>query len=137
MSRDGKFLKIEVKAKQSSTWANIKGLSTADAFLVFVDFANKAATHRPDFFVLSIADWRAVATEHVGEYRHKHPDRNPYLDAENCPVFPEELDSRGKPYKGCTVRVAAIESHREAWVKIMNACARVTEANDAGTTGET
>jgi hypothetical protein len=81
-------------------------LSAADSFLVFVDFAAKNDTERPDFFVLSAADWRALATQHIEEYRQRHPDRRPYLDTENCPVFPEELDARGKPYRGCTVRVA-------------------------------
>jgi len=121
-------LRIEVKAKQTPTWSNIKGLSAADAFLVFVDFAGKKETERPEFFVLSAADWRFLATEHIEQYRLKHPDRNPYLDAENCPVFPEELDVRGKPYRGCTVKIAAIESHREAWQKILDACAQIPDA---------
>lgn len=133
LSREGRFLRIEVKAKQTPTWSNIKGLSAADAFLVFVDFVDKKDTQRPDFFVLSVADWRLLATQHIQEYRQRHPNRKPYLDAENCPVFPEELNSHGKPFRGCTVKVAAIESHREAWPKILNACARVPDTNQTGT----
>jgi hypothetical protein len=128
VSREGKFLRIEVKAKQTPTWSSIKGVSAADAFLVFVDFAGKKQIERPDFFVLSAADWRVLATDHIEQYRVRHPDRNPYLDEENCPVFPEELNQRGKPFRGCTVKVAAIESHREKWHKIVDACALVSDA---------
>jgi hypothetical protein len=124
----GKFLKIEVKAKQTPTWGHIKGLSAADAFLVFVDFADRDHAQRPDFFILSAADWRAVAMNKLKEYRRNHPDRKTYLDADNCLVFPEERNKYGNPFRGCDVRIAAIEAHREAWQKIVDACARITKS---------
>ena len=122
MSRAGDFLRIEVKAKQGRTWANQKGLPPGDDFLVFVDFAGRDVTARPDFFILSADDWCALAKRHVEEYQEKHPKRKPYLDTENCPVHPDERTKDGKPYRGCSVRVSDIEAHREAWSKILARC---------------
>src|SRR5712692_3635123 len=58
LSRSGIFLKIEVKAKQGPSWPSVKGLSPGEAFLVFVDFADRRDTDRPDFYILSSDDWR-------------------------------------------------------------------------------
>lgn len=128
LSQDGVFLKTEVKAKQTSTWGHIRGLpSGSDAFLVFVDFAKKKETERPDFFILSSADWRELAEKHVRAYCEKYPDRTAHLDDENCPVHPEEKNKNGKPFRGCTIRVADVEPHREAWDKITAACIKVTD----------
>ncbi len=127
MSHVGKFLKIEVKAKQTPEWPGVRGLCSGDAFLVFVDFVGKKDTERPGFFVLSPYDWRALGSRIIAEYLNKHTDRTAHLDQENCPVFPEEITSSGKPYRGCSVRVRDIEQHREAWEKIVKACAKVTE----------
>jgi len=126
MSKGGRLLKVEVKAKQGATWPNVKGLSASDGFLVFVDFAGKSETDRPDFYVLSANDWRDHALKHIEQYRQRHPDRNPFLDEDCCPVFPEELGANGKPYRGCSVRTNSLERHREAWSKILTACAAVT-----------
>jgi hypothetical protein len=125
LSRAGIFLKIEVKAKQGSIWPNQKGLPPGSGFLVFVDFAGRDDAARADFFVLSSVDWRALAKRHVTEYLKKHPNRKAHLDKGNCPVFPDEINSQGKPYRGCSVRVSDIEAHREAWSKIIAACTPV------------
>jgi len=128
MSQQGQLLKIEVKAKQSRTWANIKGISAADGFLVFVDFANRSDTTRPDFFILTAEDWLRLATAHVSEYnRRKNASLKAYVDQENCPVYPTEITSYGKPYRGCSVRLQTIAQHHEAWTKILDKCVRVTE----------
>jgi hypothetical protein len=127
MSRDRKLLAIEVKAKQTRTWANIKGLSAPDAFLVFVDFADRSAEKRPDFFVLSSGDWHSLVTGHIERYLQKHPHSSAYVDVDGCPVYPEELTAQNKPYRGCTVRLTQVESHREAWSKIVKACMRVAD----------
>jgi hypothetical protein len=118
---------LRFKAKQTPEWPAVKGLSCGDAFLVFVDFAGVRDTDRPNFFVLSPDDWCAIGTHVVAEYLKKHPDRTAHLDQDNCPVFPEELTSTGKSYRGCSIRVRDIEQHREAWEKIVRACAEVTE----------
>lgn len=127
LSREGIFLKIEVKAKQGLTWPNVKGLPSGGGFLVFVDFAEKDDADRPDFFVLSSNDWRSLAARRIEEYLKKHPNRTAHLDERNCPVFPEEINSHGKPYRGHSVSVTEIEPQREAWSKIMAACSPVAE----------
>jgi hypothetical protein len=131
LSRDGVFVKIEAKAKQGPMWPNQKGLPPGHGFIVFVDFAGRDDGARPDFFVLSPDDWRAVAERHVAEYLKKHPDRTTHLDHENCPLFPEEINKHGKPYRGCSVRVTDVEPYREAWCKIIDACKLVTSESAA------
>jgi hypothetical protein len=128
LSHSGVFLKFEVKSKQYSEWPQVKGPSKGEAFLVFVDFAKKLDTERPDFYILNKQDWYEVANEYIAAYLTKHPDRTAHLDEENCPVHPEELNRHGKPYRGCTIRVANVEKYREAWSKVVEACAQVTES---------
>jgi hypothetical protein len=123
LSQDGVFLKIEVKAKQTASWSHIRGLpSGSDAFLVFVDFAKKNETDRPDFFILNAVDWLKLAEEYIRGYGNRHPDRTAHLDHENCPVHPEE-----KGFRGCTIKLADVEPYREAWDKITAACTKVTD----------
>lgn len=129
LSRTGRFLKIEVKAKQDREWPGVKGLPPGNGFLVFVDFAAKRENDRPDFFILSPDDWYVVATRRIAEYQSKHPGRSAHLNEANCPVHPEEVNAHGKPFQGCSIRVGDIEQYREAWSKIISASSRVTEVN--------
>jgi hypothetical protein len=126
LSRTGTFLKIEVKAKQGPKWPNQRGLPPGSGFLVFVDFADRDDSVRPDFFVLSADDWAAVAQGHIATYLKKNPKRTAYVDENNCPVFPGQINSSGKPYRGCSVGVIDVEQHREAWSKVIAACTPVT-----------
>ena len=50
---DGNMLRIEVKAKQGREWPNCKGIYGDNTFIIFVDYREKAATERPDFYVLT------------------------------------------------------------------------------------
>lgn len=132
LSNTGRFLKIEVKTKQGPSWPSVKGLSRQDAFLVLVDFEGKNNTERPDFYVLSSEDWCAVAKDHIENYLAKHPGRTAHVDADCCPIFPEELNRAGKPYSGCSVRVTEVNGYRDAWSKIEEVSARVTDIISAG-----
>jgi hypothetical protein len=126
LSRAGRFLKIEVKSKQGKTWPNQRGLPPGDGFLVFVDFADREDLVRHDFFVLSADEWRAVALCQIARYLERNPNRNAIVDERSCPVFPDQINSSGKPYCGCSICVSDIEEHREKWSKITAACTPVT-----------
>ena len=70
-----RMYRIEVKAKQGPVWPNCRGIATEDTFLVFVDFAGKIDTMRPDFYVLTLRDWGAIVEAVKREYKAKHPAR--------------------------------------------------------------
>ncbi|MCD6365650.1 MAG: hypothetical protein J7M14_07215 [Planctomycetes bacterium] len=117
----GRMGRIEVKAKQAGTWPNCRGIASDDSFLVFVDFAAKSETERPDFYVLSAEDWRAFAKDEMARYKAKHPERRIELTDENVLVFHDERNQYGQPYKGVGVLPERIEQHRETWDKIISA----------------
>ncbi len=54
--QSGKMVRLEVKAKQGSSWPNCRGICGEGVFLVFVDFAEREEGDRPDFYVLSASD---------------------------------------------------------------------------------
>ena len=117
---DGKkgMYRIEVKAKQGRDWPNCRGISSEDSFLVFVDFARKRDEERPDFYILTAPEWLAYVRAEVDRYRAKHPDRRADI-ADGVVVLLDEVNKYGKPYQGCGVRPEQIQSHREAWNKII------------------
>ncbi len=124
-----KFSKIEVKTKQGGDWGNIKGLPSGGGFLVLVDIAKRDDTDRPDFFILSPEDWCDLAKRKIEKYKQTHPGHTPYLDDNNCPVFPEQIGKKtDKPFRGLTIKVHEVASHKEAWDKIIRACTPLLKA---------
>lgn len=130
---EGAMLRVEVKAKQGRVWPNCRGIHGSGIFLVFVDFADKEATTRPDFYVLSVADWREVATAEIERYKAKHPDRRPpYLrEEDNVLVAPDEVNAQGREYQGLGVYPDYLKAHKEAWMKIEEALAKDHPAGKA------
>lgn len=126
MSGGGKFTRIEVKAKQKQKWPMVRGIGLGDSFLVLVDF-KKQENERPDFYVLSAKEWLELAGNHVAVYLKKHPRRTAHLDELNCPVYPEEVDKHGKPSRGMTIAIDMVLPHKDAWRKIVESCAAVTD----------
>jgi hypothetical protein len=60
---NGKPIRIEVKGKQGRTWPCCKGIGDDNSILIFVDFARKPQTVRPDCYVLTAKDWRALVKD--------------------------------------------------------------------------
>jgi len=116
----GRMYRIEVKSKQGRDWPNCRGIGDKDSFLVFVDFAGKADTARPDFYVLTCKEWRDLAMANMAEYKAKHPDRRAEITDDNVVVLPDEVNRYGKPYKGMGVRLEHVQQHLDAWPKITN-----------------
>jgi hypothetical protein len=83
--------------------------------MVLVDYARKIDTERPDFYILTIDDWLAFC-EGV---KKKYQDRGRIeLDSSNCPVWPDQTNKEGKPYRGCGIKVSDVMQHKEKWEKI-------------------
>jgi len=112
------YYRIEVKTKQARDWPQCRGIWAQDSFLVFVDFAGKKDTERPDFYILTAQEWRAFVKAAKKDYKAKHPDRRVEITKENVIVLPDEVNKYGQPYRGCGVRPENIQGHREAWHKI-------------------
>ena len=121
MSSNGGFSRVEVKAKQGREWPNCRGIYGPLAFLVFVDYAGRGNTDRPDFFVLTEKDWLRVLNKKIQAIHSRRPNKRIIVDDENVPIFIDEINKRGKPYKGMGVLVEDIQEYREAWVKITSA----------------
>jgi hypothetical protein len=106
------FLRIEVKAKQGREWPGCKGIYGKNVMLVFVDYMNKSEGERPDFFVLTVEDWKELVANVVK--RSSGVSVNEF----NVPIWTTQL-ANGRPYQGTGVTVPVIEKHREAWDKII------------------
>jgi hypothetical protein len=113
MGKGGKVLRIEVKGKQEKQWPNCKGIPDDNSVMVLVDFAGKTDRDRPDFYVLTLDDWRAF----VKSLMRKHPDKRIEIDSENVPVWKTQVKG-GKPYKGTGINVTDVDQHKEKWEKI-------------------
>jgi hypothetical protein len=126
LSGSDRFIKIEVKSKQGSEWGNIGGIPPGGGFLVFVDFADRGDDARPDFYVLTPEEWREVAEKVTAERKSKYPGCTAHVDSRNRPVLPEQDRT------GCTVVLSHIQSHRDKWLKIMDASIPLAEEPVAG-----
>jgi len=121
VSEAGRMCRIEVKAKQGPEWPNCLGISAPDSFLVFVDFANRMNDQRPDFYVLTAGEWRALVIARMEQYQAQHPDRRVEVTNDAVLVLLDEVGRSGHPYKGMGVYPEKIKAHREAWQKIARA----------------
>lgn len=112
------FARIEVKAKQKKAWPNCKGIYGKNIFIVFVDFFEHDLSERPDFYILNTKEWLRVVKTVVQEKLKKDPKKRIEINSENIPIFLDEIDKYGKPYKGLSIGVQRIQKYIEAWSKI-------------------
>lgn len=119
-SDNGPVVRIEVKGKQSSVWPSCKGVFAQSSFLVFVDYQHRPDTAPPDFYILTVAEWKACVRRRFREVRKRNPDKRMEIDKENCPIFPDEITKSGKPKRGITVSLGLVVRHRDQWEKILN-----------------
>jgi len=113
-TEDHRMLRIEVKAKQGRSWPNCRGIYGKDVLLVLVDFYQKSDMERPDFYILTVEDWVELAHKIIAA----HPDKHIVLDDYNVPIWTEQTNARGKPYKGTGIEPEQVEQHRECWNKV-------------------
>jgi len=120
-SEHDELLRVEVKGKQGKSWPNCKGIYGHNVMLVLVDFAGKSEPERPDFYILTVEDWRELVKGEIEKARAK--DVRIELDERNVPVWVEQVNAQGQPYKGIGVRPESIQHHKEKWEKIKQALA--------------
>lgn len=85
---------------------------------MLVDFAGKAETDRPDFYILTADDWIAFVKREI----QNRPDKKIELDSDNCPIWTTQVKG-GRPCRGIGVEVKDVLQHRESWSKITQALA--------------
>jgi hypothetical protein len=112
------MLRVQVKAKQIKKWT-CKGISGQNIVLVLVDYENKKADQRPDFYILTAADWESFVKCWLSE---EISEGKVVLNNENCPIW---IPKRGrKPYEGTDVPPSEIMEYKECWDKILTSCTR-------------
>lgn len=120
MSEHDLFTRIEVKAKQGTTWPNCKGIYGNQVFLVLVDFSNRNEYERPDFYVMNSEDWLEVVNKEIRRIKDKNPGINIEIDSENVPVWVDQVNKYGKPYRGMGISPKMTQEYKEAWYKIQD-----------------
>ena len=118
-SETGKLVRLEVKGKQGQSWPSCRGISGKRTFLIFVDFANKTVDARPDFYVLTSSDWLRVIKKRIRELQASNPHKRIKIDADNVPIFVDEIGKSGKPHTGITVRADYLIPYQEKWNKVL------------------
>jgi len=109
IDKDGKYLKIQVKAKQKRAWPGCRGVS-GDDILVLVDYEKKADGERPDYYILTSEDWTDLL---VSNYQEKIDSGELVIDEDNCPIWANN-------YKGHSLPAKQVTEHKEKWEKIFN-----------------
>jgi len=104
---DVRMLRISVKTKQGHEWPSISGLHRADDFLVLVDIQGKAEAERPDFYVLSLDDWKQL----ISEERQRRPTMK--VDEQNRITYPDG-------WTGLNIRSKMVLAAKERWDKILS-----------------
>lgn len=116
-SENGRPLRIEVKGKQGNDWPGCKGIpNDQSSVLVLVDFKGKNDTQRPDFYILTFADWKALVDWGITEAKEKHPNVDIELydkDGWYYPIWKAQHD-----YRGMGLNLKLVEKFKEQWDKI-------------------
>ena len=94
---DDRFIRIEVKAKQGRDWPNCKGVGPGESFLVFVDFAGKQLNERPDYYVLTPAEWLKLIKNRIREFSGSRGHIE--ISNEYVPIWHDQVKN-GRPYRG-------------------------------------
>ena len=104
------MLRIQVKGKQGREWPGCKGIYGKDIVLVFADFENKKENERPDYYILTVDDWRALLEkELISTGKVERGDVS--IDEKNMPTWKDG-------YQGMGIKPHMIEEYQERWDRI-------------------
>lgn len=119
---NSRVLRIEVKGKQGSSWAPVKGISLPGSFIVFVDFHKKEVEEKPDFYILSVGEWAECIEQVASAYRKKHPNKRAEV-VDNVLRLLDEVNKNknNKIYEGHSVKLSEIGRYKDRWDSIIGA----------------
>lgn len=104
------MLKIQVKGKQDKEWPGVKGIYGKDIVLVFVDFEGKKEDERPDFYILTVEDWKKLLEKELVS-TGKVERGEVKITEDYTPVWKDG-------YQGIGVKPEMIKEFKERWDKI-------------------
>jgi len=106
------MLRIQVKGKQGKEWPSCKGIWGKDIVLVFVDFEKKKENERPDFYILTVEDWKKLLEKEL-KLSGKVENGEVIIDKKNIPTWKDG-------YSGMVIEPEMIKEFKERWDKIAN-----------------
>ncbi len=109
------MLRVQIKAKQGSTWPNCKGIYGNDIILVLVDYKGTLLIDRPSFFILNPQDWVNLIRQ---ELAIQIQSGDVQIDRNNVPIWIKQLDRNGNPYKGFGIKRSQVCQYQDQWDKI-------------------
>jgi hypothetical protein len=75
---DKGMVRVQVKGKRGGQWPQLSSPAEGDTCLVFVDFKGKSDNERPDFYVLTAAEWNGLLRAQHGSQGDR-PDISPSM----------------------------------------------------------
>ncbi|HPD61592.1 MAG TPA: hypothetical protein PKV48_07540 [Thermodesulfobacteriota bacterium] len=110
------MLRIQVKSKQKKEWPGMKGITGNEIVLVLVDFEKKPVDSRPDFYVLTSADWAQVIDALCIQPGHVKKGEVTISDC-NVPTWSDG-------YVGVVIKSVDVQAYKEKWDKILTCLTR-------------
>jgi len=115
------FFGLRLRASKAINGQTVRGIPNDQSILVLVDFEEKEVVQRPDFYILTVSDWKELTNRKLDDGIEKNPDgwKGAYVNDENALVFPHQLNKSGKPYVGLGVNVKDVTGFQESWDKLL------------------
>lgn len=107
---EGGMLRIQVKGKQGREWPFCKGIHGGGIVLIFVDFKDKEENERPDFYILTVEDWKKLLEKEL-KLMGRLKRSKVTIDDKNIPTWKDKT-------QGMSIRAEMIKEHKERWDKI-------------------
>jgi hypothetical protein len=107
----GRLFRASVKSKQGNEWPNVRGIWEEDDLIVLVDFKDKKLLDRPDYFVLTVADWKKVTKKLI-----KRKAQGVKIDETNT-LYWDPSKGYPKGWRGCSVSVEDVREYKDCWPK--------------------
>jgi len=115
------MLRIQVKGKQGREWPGCKGIYGENIVLIFADFEKKKENERPDFYILTVEDWRRLLEKELRQ-TGKVGRGEVTIDEKNMPTWKDG-------YQGMGIIPKMIQEYQEQWDKIANMIGEVNASN--------
>jgi hypothetical protein len=106
-----KLFRVSVKSKQASQWPNVRGIWQEGDLLVLVDFKDTEENSRPDYYVLTVKDWKKV----VKKLKDKFNDGGK-IDRTNT-LYWGPWKGNPKGFRGCPVSIQDVKAYKDRWPK--------------------
>jgi len=109
--RQNKLFHVSVKSKQGYEWPNVRGIWEKGDLIVLVDFKDKKLNDRPDYYVLTVDDWKKVAKK-----LKIKKGQGAKIDATNTLYWPP-WKGYPKGWRGCPISVTDVKEYQGCWPK--------------------